>query len=116
MQVGPGEGRLAWWNTSRSEVSIPANSDNGQVATTSGMRPKLVDIASHASTAFAVLALGIVLSAAAAYWTANQVQREVGLKFESAAKQAHAAVDSRIRAYSDVLRSEERRIGKEGRA
>ncbi len=103
MQSAAGEGRLAWWNTSGSEVSIPANSDNRPVVPGPGMRPKFVDIASHASTAFAVLALGIVLSAAAAYWTANQVQREVRLKFESAVKQAHAAVDSRIRAYSDVL-------------
>jgi diguanylate cyclase (GGDEF)-like protein/PAS domain S-box-containing protein len=67
------------------------------------MRPKLVDIASRASTAFAVLALGIVLSAAAAYWTAKQVEREVRLKFESAVAGAREAVDSRIRAYSDVL-------------
>ena len=67
------------------------------------MPPKLVDIASHASTAFAVLALGIVLSAAAAYWTAKQVQREVRLKFESAVAGAREAVDSRIRTYSDVL-------------
>ncbi|HEY5292469.1 MAG TPA: EAL domain-containing protein [Burkholderiales bacterium] len=67
------------------------------------MPSKWVHFASHASTAFAVLAIGIVLSAAAAYWTAKQVQREVRLKFESAVAGAREAVDSRIRAYSDVL-------------
>jgi len=67
------------------------------------MPPKWVHFAGRASTAFAVLAIGIVLSAAAAYWTAKQVQREVRLKFESAVTDAQAAIESRIRAYSDVL-------------
>ncbi|MDP2639549.1 MAG: CHASE domain-containing protein, partial [Betaproteobacteria bacterium] len=67
------------------------------------MPPKLVNFASHAWTGFAVFAIGIVLSAAAAYWTAKQVEREVRMKFESAVGVAREAIDSRIRAYSDVL-------------
>ena len=50
-----------------------------------------------------MLAIGILLSGAAAYWTAEQVQREVRLKFERAVTDAQAAIESRIRAYSDVL-------------
>ena len=67
------------------------------------MPPKWVHFAGRASTAFAVLAIGIVLSAAAAYWTAKQVQREIRLKFENAVTDGQTAIDSRIRAYSDVL-------------
>jgi diguanylate cyclase (GGDEF)-like protein/PAS domain S-box-containing protein len=67
------------------------------------MRPKIATIVSHASTAFVVLAIGIVLSAAASYWTANQVGREARLKFETAVNDASDAVESRIHAYSDVL-------------
>jgi diguanylate cyclase (GGDEF)-like protein/PAS domain S-box-containing protein len=78
-------------------------SDKKAVSPGPGMTPKLVDIVGHPWTGFAVLAIGIVLSAAAAYWTAKQVEREVRLKFESAVAGAREAVDSRIRAYSDVL-------------
>ena len=78
-------------------------SDNRAVPPGPRILPKWVHFASHAWTAFAVLAIGIVLSAAAAYWTASRVEREVRLKFESAVEDARDAVESRIRAYSDVL-------------
>ena len=67
------------------------------------MPPKLTHIASHATTALVVLAIGIVLSAAAAYWTANQVAHEARLKFEGAVSDAQDAIASRIRAYADIL-------------
>ncbi len=67
------------------------------------MLSKLANTASHAATAWIVLAAGIVLSAAASYWTANQVEREAKLKFEDAVTDAQAAAESRIRAYSEVL-------------
>ena len=103
MQVAPGGDKLARWKPSRPEISISENSDNRAVPPDPGIAPKLVRFASHALTAYAVLAIGIVLSAAAAYWTARQVQREVRLKFESAVTDAQAAIESRIRAHSDVL-------------
>ncbi len=67
------------------------------------MQPKLANITRHAATVFVVPAIGIVLSVGAAYWTANQLEREARLKFESAAVDAHDAVDARIQAYSEVL-------------
>lgn len=67
------------------------------------MPPKWIRFASHAATAFAVLALGIVLSATAAYWTADKVQREGELEFDRAVTDARAAIESGIRAHSDVL-------------
>jgi diguanylate cyclase (GGDEF)-like protein/PAS domain S-box-containing protein len=62
-----------------------------------------VYIASQAWTAFAVLAMGIALSAAAAYWTAEQVQREVRQRFERAVTDAQTTIKSQIRSYSDVV-------------
>jgi diguanylate cyclase (GGDEF)-like protein/PAS domain S-box-containing protein len=67
------------------------------------MQPKLAHIAGHPATAWIAPAICILLSAAAAYWTANQVEHEARLKFETAVTDAHAAIESRIHAYSDVL-------------
>lgn len=67
------------------------------------MRQKLANIVNRASTAFVVLVIGIVLSAAAAYWVATRVEREARLKFESAVTDARTAIESRMRVYSDVL-------------
>ena len=68
------------------------------------MEPKqLTNIAGHASTAMIVLAIGCVLSGAAAYWTANQVEHEARLRFESAVTDARTTIESRVRVYSDVL-------------
>lgn len=50
-----------------------------------------------------ILALGLILSVAAAVWYSNMAQREVRLKFENAASDARDAIQSRLLAYSDVL-------------
>ncbi len=68
------------------------------------MRAKFAHIASHAAIAWMVLAAGIVLSAVASYWTANQLEREAKANFENAVSDARDAVESRIHAYADVLR------------
>ena len=67
------------------------------------MRSKLTEAVSNAATALVVLAVGSVLSAAAAYWMSNQIEREAKQRFERAVTEAHNAVESRIRIYSDVL-------------
>lgn len=67
------------------------------------MPPRWIRFAGHPATAYAVLALGLILSAAAAYWTADKVQREVRLRFDSAVADARAAIESRIRAHADIL-------------
>ena len=67
------------------------------------MQPKSTNIASHAATALVALAVGSVLSVAAAYWASNQVEREAILRFENTVTDAQNAVESRVRAYSDVL-------------
>jgi diguanylate cyclase (GGDEF)-like protein/PAS domain S-box-containing protein len=67
------------------------------------MQPKLAKIASHASTAFVVLAIGIVLSAAAAHLVATRGEREAKAQFENAVGDAHDAIEARIHAYADVL-------------
>ena len=64
---------------------------------------KLSKVISHGATAFLVLASGIVLSAAAAYWTAKQVDREASQKFEYEVENARDEIESRIHSYSDVL-------------
>ncbi len=64
---------------------------------------KLTSIVGYASTAMIVLAIGCVLSAAAAYWVANRIEHEARLRFESTVTDAQAAIESRIRAYSDFL-------------
>ncbi|MDO8596215.1 MAG: PAS domain S-box protein, partial [Sulfuricaulis sp.] len=67
------------------------------------MQPKLAGIVSHAATALIAPAIGILLSAAAAYWIANQVEREARLKFENAVADARDAVEFRIRSNTDIL-------------
>ena len=64
----------------------------------------LARIYSHASAAWLVLAIGVVLSAAAALLVAVQLEREARLKFESAVNDAKAAVSTRVNDYADVLR------------
>jgi len=67
------------------------------------MHPRLANIAGHTSTAWIAPAIGILLSAAAAYWTATLTEREARLNFENAVADARDAIESRIRSYSDVL-------------
>ena len=67
------------------------------------MRLKLVNIARHGSTAYIVLALGVVLSAVVANLVATQVERAGRVHFDSAVSNAHNAIEARIRAYSEVL-------------
>ena len=67
------------------------------------MQPRLAGIYKRTSTAVAVLATGIVLSAAAAVLVAGQLEREARLRFEGAVSDAQAAIESRIDAYADVL-------------
>ena len=67
------------------------------------MRPTFAKIASHASTAFAVLAIGIILSAAAAYLATAHLEREARAQFDNAVSDAHDAIEARIRTYSDIL-------------
>jgi PAS domain S-box-containing protein len=66
-------------------------------------QPGLARFYSHPSAAWLVLATGFVLSAAAAFLLAGQVEREARLKFDSAASDAKVAIESRINAYADVL-------------
>ena len=95
MQLALSKDTLVHWSTSGPEVSISADSHKKAVpAPGPGIPPKWVHFASHASTAYTVLAIGIALSAAAAYWTAGRVQRELGLRFESAVTDAQAAIES----------------------
>ncbi len=65
--------------------------------------PILSGIYRRTSTAVVVLVIGIVLSAAAAYLVARQLEREARLRFESAVSDAQAAIESRIRAYANVV-------------
>ena len=67
------------------------------------MQSNLSSIYRRASIAVVVLAIGVVLSAAAAYLVAGQVEREASLKFDSAVSDAKAAIESRVNAYADVL-------------
>ncbi len=67
------------------------------------MPSKFAAVVSHAATALVVLAIGLVLSAAASYWAAHQVERDAKAQFESAVNDARDAVETRLRAYSDVL-------------
>ncbi len=63
----------------------------------------LAGIYRRTSTAVVVLAIGIVLSAAAAYLVVRQLEREARLKFESVVSDAKAAIESRIHAYANVV-------------
>src|SRR5262245_29687645 len=73
-------------------------------AANANVQLKLANVLNHSATAFIVLALGIVLSATAALFTARKVEREAGAKFERAVEHGHGAMDERIRTYSDMLR------------
>ncbi len=67
------------------------------------MKSKLAGTFWRAPTAVAVLAVGIVLSAAAAYLVARQLEREARQKFESTVSDARGAIETRIQDYADVL-------------
>jgi len=64
----------------------------------------LARIYSHASSAWLVLAAGVLLSSGAALLVALQLEREARAKFESAAGDAKAAIETRVNDYADVLR------------
>ncbi|MEO8441553.1 MAG: PAS domain S-box protein, partial [Betaproteobacteria bacterium] len=64
---------------------------------------RIVPVLSHAATPFIVLAIGIVLSAAVAYWTASQSEREARQTFEYEVINARDEIESRIHSYADVL-------------
>src|SRR5688500_11126685 len=68
------------------------------------MRPSLQRVYSHASAAWVVLALGLLVSASAAWLLHRQAQREMRLQFDSAVSDANAAIGARINDYADVLR------------
>ena len=103
MQVAPSGKPPANCNPSRPEASISEVPASRAAPPDPDTPRNPVVLASRPWAAFAVLGIGLALSAAAAYWTAKQVQREVWLKFESAVEDARDTVDARIRAYSDVL-------------
>jgi len=67
------------------------------------MPQRLAVIYRHASISLAALAIGIALSAAAAYLVAGQLEREARLKFEADVGDAQDAIASRVRAYTDLL-------------
>ena len=67
------------------------------------MRVRLTGILSRASTAYIVLAVGLMLTAAAAYLAERQVRHEARLKFEGVVSDWPAAIEARIRAYADIL-------------
>ena len=67
------------------------------------MRLKPTGILSRASTAYAVLSIGLLLSIAAAWLVEKQVQHEARLKFEGMVSDWPDAIESRIRAYGDIL-------------
>ena len=67
------------------------------------MHGRFTGLYGRASTALVVLAVGIALSAVAAYLVAVQVEREARLMFDSAVSDAQAAIDSRIKAHADVV-------------
>ena len=69
----------------------------------SSMQLKLANVLGNAATAFIVLVVGTVLSAAAAYFLARQMEHDARLKFDSVVADAQEAIETRIRTYSDVL-------------
>jgi len=79
------------------------NSHPNSVPPGSRVQPKITNIASHFATAATVLAIGIVLSVAASYWTANQLERDAKAKFDIAVAEAEHSIVRRIQAYADVL-------------
>src|SRR5450631_1293097 len=73
------------------------------VAPVPGVPSKLARIASHAATAWVVLAIGCALSAAGAYWVARQVEQEARVKFEDDVGDARDSIERRLQAYAQVL-------------
>ena len=67
------------------------------------MPHRLAVIYRHASASLAVLAIGVALSAMAAYVVAGRLEREERLAFETEVGDAQNAITSRVRAYSDLL-------------
>jgi len=64
---------------------------------------KIANIARHRASAAAVLAIGLLLSAAGSHWAANQFERDANTKFESAVDDAEDGIKQRVQAYADVL-------------
>ncbi len=67
------------------------------------MQLEAASIAGQPATAVAVLAIGLLLSAAASYRTVNDVARDARSKFELAVVDAEDAIERRIQANTDVL-------------
>jgi len=67
------------------------------------MQSRLTNIASHSATAAAVLAIGLLISAAGFHWAANQLERDAKAKFESVVDDAEDGIKQRVQAYADVL-------------
>ena len=67
------------------------------------MQLKLTNSPSTAATAYVALALGGVLSVAAAYFIARQTDHEASVKFERVVAEAEDAIETRIRSYADLL-------------
>src|SRR5262245_34328211 len=67
------------------------------------MRPKLAHLFGGAATAYLVLAVGTVLSVASALFVARQIERDTEQQFDRVVTGAQEAIETRIRAYSDVL-------------
>src|SRR4051812_31145910 len=68
-----------------------------------GVSSGIAPLLNRGGTAFAVLAIGIVLSVAAAYWTSIQVERQASQKFEYEVMNVRDEIESRIQSYADVL-------------
>src|SRR5215831_20722263 len=73
------------------------------IARVAGVQSKVASIASHAATAWVVLGIGCVLSAAAAYWVAGQVEQAARVRFENDVGDARDSIERRLQAYADVL-------------
>ena len=67
------------------------------------MQPRPTGIRRRGAASLVVFAMGVTLSAAAAYLVAGQVAREERLKFEADVGGAEDAIASRVRVYSDLL-------------
>jgi diguanylate cyclase (GGDEF)-like protein/PAS domain S-box-containing protein len=64
---------------------------------------RLANVFSRASTAYVVLAVGLVVSTGATYLVASDINYDAGLKFEGAISDSPEAIEARIRAYADIL-------------
>ena len=67
------------------------------------MKFKLATIASHSATAFAVLVIGILLSAAATHIVATRVDNANRARFDNAVSDAQRVIEARVQAYAEVL-------------